>query len=316
MSGLFGGGGGGVAGDLAPPPPPPPPWADLGVNTERGYNTLMATRGKSPSENAIAYNDLLGQGFNNQQIRSSAETAIGKQGDEYWNQMVQAAGLQSHTGRPMTGSAQFYQPIQQQQYTNYATTNPLSVSQYGTPITPRSMVDSAYAGVGRYGSGSEMNQVDQGGRQYWENQLASGSLTPQNFFNTFNNVINQARQDQSNPAYSQFLQNQTGYSGADFGGGYAQQPLPQMQTPFNPYTNQYQSPFSYQQPQYPQQQSNRFIDPDTGRYTGLADPPQMQTPFGYQQTMQQPAAQPNYGSNQDIVDASSDGIVSLLDSSK
>jgi hypothetical protein len=84
-----------------------------------------------------------------------------------------------------------------------------------------------------------------------------------------------------------------------------------MQTPFNPYTNQYQTPFSYQQPQYQQQ---------------------MQTPFSYQQPMQQmqqPAAQPNYGPSQAIVGRSSQmrgtpnvmrraegGIASLMDNDK
>jgi hypothetical protein len=36
--------------------------------------------------------------------------------------------------------------------------------------------------------------------------------------------------------------------GGGFGGGYGGGYMPQMQTPFNPYMNQYQSPFSYQQP--------------------------------------------------------------------
>jgi hypothetical protein len=173
-------------------------------------------------------------------------------------------------------------------------------------MTARSLVDSAYAGIGRYGSGNEMNQVDPGGRQYWESRLASGSLNPQSLFDQFSGVINQARQDPNNP-FSQFLQNQTGYSGADFGRGYAQQPMPRMQAPFNPYMNQYQTPFNYQQPQ--QQQ--------------------MQTPFSYQQPMAQPAVQPNYGPSQAIVGRSSQmrgtpnvmrraegGITSLLKKNK
>jgi hypothetical protein len=80
-----------------------------------------------------------------------------------------------------------------------------------------------------------------------------------------------------------------GYGGG-FGGGYGGGFMPQMQTPFNPYMNQYQSPFSYQQ----------------------------------QQPMQQ--AQPNYGPSQAIVGRSSQmrgtpnvmrraegGIASLMD---
>lgn len=186
--------------------------------------------------------------------------------------------------RPSGQDSQFYQPAYQPQYTNYTTTNPLGVSQYGTPMTARSLVDSAYAGIGRYGSGNETNQIDPGGRQYWENRLASGSLNPQSLFDQFSGAVNQARQN-PNDRYGQYYQNQTGY-----GGGYQgympqmqspfsyQQPMQQRQAPFNPYTNQYQTPFSYQQPQQ-----------------------QMQTPFSYQQ----PAAQPNYGPSQAIVGRSS-----------
>ena len=160
---------------------------------------------------------------------------------------------QTRGARPSGQDSQFYQPAYQPQYNNYTTTNALGVSQYGTPMTARSLVDSAYAGVGRYGSGNETNQVDPGGRQYWENRLASGSLNPQSLFDQFNGVINQTRQN-PNDRYGQYYQNQTGYSGSDFGRGYAQQSMPQMQTPFNPYTNQYQSPFSYQQPMQQYQQ--------------------------------------------------------------
>lgn len=191
---------------------------------------------------------------------------------------------QTRGARPSGQDSQFYQPAYQPQYTNYTTTNPFGVSQYGTPMTARSLVDSAYAGIGRYGSGNEINQVDPGGRQYWESRLASGSLNPQSLFDQFNGVINQARQDPSNP-YNQYVLNQPGYSGGYQ--GYMpqmqspfsyQQPMQQRQAPFNPYTNQYQAPFSYQQPQQ-----------------------QMQTPFSYQQ----PAAQPNYGPSQAIVGRSS-----------
>ena len=220
----FGGGGGG-GGPAEPPPPPPPP-------------PRMASAAPPPVFQTYGSGDRTGSLV--QSGNSFRPSTL-----DYSKPIYDPNYADNITG--YQESSQFYQPIQQQQYTNYTTTNPLGVSQYGTPMTARSLVDSAYAGVGRYGSGNEMNQVDPGGRQYWENSLNSGALNPQNFFNTFSGVINQARQDHSNP-YSQFLQNQTGYSGSDFGRGYAQQPMPQMQTPFNPYTNQYQTPFSYQQP--------------------------------------------------------------------
>ena len=233
--GMFGGGGGGGGGggDPAPPPPPPPPWANLGVNTERGYNTLLAARGQPLDKTANAYNDLLGQGFNNQQIRSSADTVIGKQGDEYWNQMVQAAGLQSHTGRPMTGSAQFYQPIQQQKYDNY--TNPLTafnVSNYGTnPGMSKSMQAATAPGAGG---------VDP---YYKQLQSYSNVLSNMPGGADINTLLKDMRYYGISP---QDLQAASSYTPSSY-----QQPMPQMQTPFNPYTNQYQSPFSYQPPTQP-----------------------------------------------------------------
>jgi hypothetical protein len=119
-----------------------------------------------------------------------------------------------------------------------------------------------------------------------------------------------------------------------------------MQAPFNPYTNQYQTPFSYQQPQYQQQQYSPFSNagqrlqqqvnyysqgnqPSLTQPMSIEYPQQMQTPFSYQQPMQQPAIQPNYGPSQAIVGRSSQmrgtpnvmrraegGITSLLKKSK
>jgi len=233
--GMFGGGGGGGGGggDPAPPPPPPPPWANLGVNTERGYNTLLAARGQPLDKTANAYNDLLGQGFNNQQIRSSADTVIGKQGDEYWNQMVQGAALQSNTGRPLAGSAQFYQPIQQQKYDNY--TNPLTafnVSNYGTnPGMSKSMQAATAPGAGG---------VDP---YYKQLQSYSNVLSNMPGGADINTLLKDMRYYGISP---QDLQAASSYTPSSY-----QQPMPQMQTPFNPYTNQYQSPFSYQPPTQP-----------------------------------------------------------------
>lgn len=55
----------------------------------------------------------------------------------------------------------------------------------------------------------------------------------------------------------------------------------------------------------PQRRVQQYVDPSTGRATGLADMPQMQGPFSYQQPMQQPMTQPNYGPSQAIVGRSS-----------
>lgn len=223
------------------------PYEGLGVNTQQGFNTLVGATGQGAVGQGAAYNSLLRQGFGNETIRSSANELFGNQSDADWNDMVTQAGLAA--GRPLPGSAQFYQPVYQQQYTNYTTTNPLGVSQYNQPMTAQSLVDSAYAGIGRYGSGNNVDQVDPAGRQYWNNQLNSGALNPGNFFGTFTNAVSEFGRQNPTNAYSQYVANQPGYSGgfqnfAPVGNPY------QMTTPFNPYTNSFQSPFSYmQQPQ-------------------------------------------------------------------
>jgi hypothetical protein len=275
----FGGGGGG---DPAPPPPPPPPPPRM---DSAAPPPVFQTYGSGNRTGSLVQS---GNSFRPSTLDYSKPIYDPNYADNI-------TGYQE--------SSQFYQPIYQSQQTNYATTNPLGVSQYGTPMTNRSLVDSAYAGIGRYGSGNETNQVDPGGRQYWESQLASGSLNPQSFFGQFSNAVNQARQN-PNERYGQYYQNQTGY-----GGGY-QGYMPQMQ-----------SPFSYQQPaQQMNWQTGQMMQPAQS---------QMQTPFSYQQPMQQmqqPMAQTNYGPSQAIVGRSSQmrgtpnvmrraegGIASLLD---
>lgn len=128
-----GGGGGPAPAPAAPPPPPPPsnPWDKLGVNTQAGYDTLMGQKGKPYEQSGGAYNSLLSQGFNDDQIRSSMSSIYGAPSNESYNAMVQNAGMTSATGRPVAGSAQFYQPVYQSQYQNYNMGNPMSVSQYG-----------------------------------------------------------------------------------------------------------------------------------------------------------------------------------------
>jgi hypothetical protein len=99
------------------------------------------------------------------------------------------------------------------EYTSYTTTNPLGVSQYGQPITPQSMVDSAYAGIGRYGMGSQPNQIDPAGYQYWNQQLSSGAVNPNNFFSTFNQAVQNYQQQNPNDPYTLYTQRQAGYGG-------------------------------------------------------------------------------------------------------
>jgi hypothetical protein len=183
--------------------------------------------GTTAAQKGQAYNSLLSQGFNDAAIRSSADTLFGNQSGADWNALVQQGGMQA--GRPLPGSAQFYQPQYQTQYNNMTTTNPLGVSQYGQPMTAQSLVDSAYAGVGRYGMGTGANQVDQSGRQYWLNQLNSGAVAPQDFFKSFNTAVRDYQTANPNDPYSTYTRQSAGYQGGfgGFGG------MPPMQTPFS-----------------------------------------------------------------------------------
>jgi hypothetical protein len=124
-----GGGGAGNIGGVNPinPPttPPPPPQAPWG-NTQQSKGDY--------------YNQQLAAGKNDAQIRTDIETNKqfgSKQSDSDWSTLVQTAGMQSPTGRPLAGSGQFYQPVYNGAYTNYNTGNATNVSQYGQPAQPQ-----------------------------------------------------------------------------------------------------------------------------------------------------------------------------------
>jgi hypothetical protein len=219
-------GGGGFLGGLAP----------LASQALNNTSTAGGTGSYSPQQIQSAIDTSRQQGFSNQDIL----TGLGRYGVNSGPQQ-NAVMAQTSGARPSSSDPQFYQPVYQGQYQNYATTNPLGVSQYGTQQTPQSMVDSAYAGIGRYGSGSGVNQVDQAGRQYWNNQLSSGAVAPQDFNRSFNSAVQQYQTQNPNSALTQYTQNQPGYSG-----GYSGYAAPQQaftaNNPFNAYTGSAYSP--------------------------------------------------------------------------
>ena len=80
------------------------------------------------------YNRRLQAGESSQTIRDSQRGGLfGGPGlsDNQFNDIVTQAGMQSPTGRPLAGSAQFYQPVYQPQFQDYNMGNPMSISQYG-----------------------------------------------------------------------------------------------------------------------------------------------------------------------------------------
>jgi hypothetical protein len=241
----------------------------------------------------------------------------GKPSDSNWAGMVQNAGMTSPTGRPMSGSDQFFQPIYNSSYQNYA--NPLTAfntSTYGT--TPaRSNASQWWQGQGA---------TDQ---QYMD-RLRSQAPTAQNM-----NIGELAQNMQQFGISPSDMQAAGSYGGSTYGGfnpgGYT--PQAQTQQPFNPYTNsssyggfgggyggfgqQMQTPFSFQQPSYQgpftsyspmsnpyspqqsyqpsyQQQSYQPQTPFSYQQPQQYNPYQMQSPFSYQQQSYQPSYQSSY----------------------
>jgi hypothetical protein len=244
--------------------------------------------------------------------------------------------------RPSGQDSQFYQPAYQPQYNNYV--NPLlsgNVAAYGTNPGPSAGYMAAMApggqGLSNYYQSLQQLSAQQSNQPYGmdyatfnparkamgasQNDLMAaysynpmqgggmgGGLTPE-----MARSLMQRSMTSSGVPTSEF-QKFGGYDTVKAlydksGGDYSGQGNPYPQQQFNPYTNQYQTPFSYQQPQYQQQ---------------------MQTPFSYQQPMQQPVAQRlSSGPSQAIVGRSSQmrgtpnvmrraegGITSLLKKSK
>jgi len=249
--------------------PPPPPYANMAVNTQQGYNTLAAMKGIPWEKSGTAYNELLNQGFTSDQIKSAATDMYGRPSESNWTGMVQNAGMNSPTGRPMAGSDQFYQPIYKSQYQNYARpSTQFDVSTYGT----QPMNSPAFnSGMSR---GNINNSIE---NFYRTNPL--GRDAP------ISDTLNFMRDSGVNREDFQSWAGKNNYSPTTS--------TYQQQTPFNPYTNssgygnympQMQNPYSPQQPNYQ---------------------PQMQTPFSYQQPsamtprppVQPPVSQPNYQPN-------------------
>jgi hypothetical protein len=198
---------------------------------------------------------------------------------------------------------QFYQPVYQSQYSNYAATPSAmnNVSQYGTtraanPYAPpvvspqqqaaASLVNKAYGNIGRAGIGGGANQIDQEGYDFFTNAIQSGSMTPQEFIQKFQNEATridpslatryqqpasypppQQYQQFQRPSYNPFMQQQ--YQQPSYSPFMQQQ---QYQQPsYNPFMQQqYQQP--QQQYQRPQQQYRppqpQFVPPNVQRSSG------------------------------------------------
>ena len=248
--------------------PPPPPYANMAVNTQQGYNTLAGMKGTPWGQSGSAYNELLNQGFTSGQIKDSASSMYGAPSDANWGAMVQNAGMTSPTGRPMAGSDQFFQPVYNTSYQNYARpATQFNVSSYGTQPSNSPAFNS---GMSRGAINQSLNNFYN--TNYRDNPNGVGMGDTLDFmrqnginrddFQTWGGVNNygpqmsmpsmQAQAQQPFNPYS----NTSGFGGLPMTAGYGG-----FGSPAGNYMPQMQSPFSYQQ-QY--------------------NPYQMQTPFSYQ----------------------------------
>ena len=246
------------------------------------------------------YNALLQQGYTGNDIRNALTTQGRPVSDSDYGFLVQNAAMTSPTGRPMAGSDQFFQPVYNTSYQNYARpSTQFDVSTYGT----QPMNSPAFnSGMSR---GNINNTIE---NFYRTNPMGRDA--------DISNTLNFMRDSGVNREDFQSWAGKNNYS--------PQMSMPSMQAqqPFNPYTNssgyggympQMQSPFSYQQQSY------------QPSYQPQYNPYQMQSPFSYQQPAPMPQ-RTSSGPSQAIVGRSSQmrgtpnvmrraegGIASLMD---
>jgi hypothetical protein len=296
-----------------------------GGNNTAGTSTIPSNNlnlqnmyGKPYNQSGQQYNALLQQGYTGNDIRNALTTNGKPVSDSDYGYLVQNAGMTSPTSRPYAGSDQFFQPVYNSSYQNYA--NPLTAfntSTYGT------------------------NPTRSNASQWWQNQGA----TDQQYMQTLRDQAPLAQNmnigDLS--AYMQQygispsdMQAAGSYGGSTYGGFNPGGYTPQIQQPFNPYTNssgfgggfggnsgggfgggsgggfggglgnlfgggrggypdglfrtQTQTPFSYQQPMQPTQPMQTQQTYPTQSYQGpFTSYSPMSNPFSYQQqSYQQP----------------------------
>jgi len=319
---------------------------NTGVNTNRGNITGMNFTGSNtagtstiPRDNlnlrnmagmpynqvGQQYNALLQQGYTGNDIRNALTTQGRPVSDSDYGFLVQDAAMKSPTGRPMAGSDQFFQPVYNTSYMNYARpATQFDTSTYGTqPVqsplfasgASRQNISNAIGNYFQQNPNSDINStlaaMRDGGVNRTDIQAYGG-------FNNYGPQMSMpSMQAQAQQPFNPFS-NTSGYGGglpmtAGYGGfgspmgglsPFVTNPMYQMQQPFNP--------FSYQQQSY---------QPAYGGYSGFG----MQSPFSYQQPAPMPQ-RTSSGPSQAIVGRSSQmrgtpnvmrraegGIASLMD---
>jgi hypothetical protein len=101
------------------------------------------------------------------------------------------------------------------------------------PNPNEDMVMKAYGSIGRKGFGTDANQIDQGGYDYWMGQLNSGKIAPEQFQGAFNSAVNNYIAEKPNDAVTRVVQRATWPD--RFGGGmYGQVDWTRMNRPSAP----------------------------------------------------------------------------------
>lgn len=263
---------------------PPTNMTNTGVSTNRGNVTGMNLSNTNTG------------GFNNSSVNTMQ-------------------GVNPATTRPYPGSDQFFQPVYNSSYQNYARpATQFNVSSYGTQPSNSPAFNS---GMSRGAINQNLNSFYN--TNYRDNPNGVG----------IGDTLDFMRQNGINRDDFQT------WGGVNNYGPQMSMPSMQAQQPFNPYSNssgygvympQMQSPFSYQQQSY-QQQYNPYSYQQPS-YQQQYNPYQMQSPFSFQQPMQQaqPVIPRSSGPNQAIIGRSSQmrgtpnvmrraegGIASLVD---
>jgi len=246
----------------------------------RNNLNLQNMYGVPYNQSGQQYNALLQQGFTGNDIRNALTTNGRPVSDSDYGFLVQDAAMKSPTSRPFAGSDQFFQPVYNSSYMNYARpATQFDTSTYGTqpvysPARAYNDRNSGSAAGGRQVVNNAIgNYFQQNPNSDINSTLAAmrGSginRTDIQSFGGYNNYGPQmtmpSMQAQAQQPFNPYSNN-SGFNGqlmtAGYGGfgspmgglsPYVTNPMYQMQSPFSyqPQYNSYQmqSPFSYQQP--------------------------------------------------------------------
>ena len=84
-------------------------------------------------------------------------------------------------------------------------TGPQPPANFAPNAANMNLVNQAYGNIGRAGVGTNLNQIDQGGQNYWMNQLNSGAISPQDFAGIFSKAAQAAQPETANMYQNQAL---------------------------------------------------------------------------------------------------------------